>query len=134
MCNSASFGQVSMTASNNLSEMFEEFKMKEKFIQEEGSYYPGIAEERLRPIFSKKINLAAEDFQKVAEGNDPTQEKYLNAIDLGLDRFSDVYLELDTEDRERVCLYFEELMEIVGLESSGGRLNKFVYGFNPSEE
>ena len=113
--------------------MFEEFKKKKKFIKEEGSYYPGIAEEKLRPILTEKINLTAEDFQKVAEGKDPTQENYLKAIDQGLDRFREVYLELDTEDRERVCLYFEELMDIVGLESSGGRLNKFMYGFNPSE-
>lgn len=123
-----------MTASDNLSELFEKFKLKEKFIQEEGSTYPGIAEEKLRPIFTEKINLVAEDFQKVAEGKDPTQEKYLKAIDQGLDRFRKVYLDLDTEDRERVCQYFEELMDIVGLESSGGRLNKFMYGFDPSEE
>ncbi|MDG1572509.1 DUF4844 domain-containing protein [Robiginitalea sp. M366] len=129
-----SYSQDSMMTSKSQSEMFEEFKMKEKFIQEEGSYYPGIAEEKLRPIFTEKINLAAEDFQKVAEGKDPTQEKYLKAIDQGLDRFREIYLELDTEDRERVCLYFEELMDIVGLESSGGRLNKFLYGFDPSEE
>ncbi|NOU62328.1 DUF4844 domain-containing protein, partial [Marinifilum caeruleilacunae] len=37
------------------------------------------------------------------------------------------------EDRERICCYFEELMDIVGLESSDGQLNDFMYGFNPSE-
>ena len=54
-------------------------------------------------------------------------------LSLGLERFSDIYLELDTEDRERICTYFEELMDIVGLESSGGYLNDFMYGFDPTE-
>ena len=39
----------------------------------------------------------------------------------------------DTEDRERLCSYFEELMDIVGLESSGGHLNNFMYGFDPNK-
>ncbi|RYE55749.1 MAG: DUF4844 domain-containing protein, partial [Sphingobacteriales bacterium] len=29
--------------------------------------------------------------------------------------------------------YFEELMQLVGLNSSEGRLNKFLYGFDPSQ-
>ena len=41
--------------------------------------------------------------------------------------------ELDTEDRERICHYYEELMNIVGLESSGGHLNNFMYGFDPAK-
>ena len=39
----------------------------------------------------------------------------------------------DTEDRERVCHYFEELMSLVGLESSGEILNTVMYGFNPDD-
>ena len=44
-----------------------------------------------------------------------------------------IYFELDTENRERVCSYFEELMDIVGLKSSNGQLNKFMYGFEPEK-
>ncbi|MFN3574521.1 MAG: DUF4844 domain-containing protein [Phenylobacterium sp.] len=29
--------------------------------------------------------------------------------------------------------YFEEIMECIGLESSEGLLNEFVYGFDPSD-
>lgn len=114
--------------------MFEEFKKKEKFIEEPYPVgYPGISDETFRPAFTEKINLAANDFQKVAEGDEPTEAKYHAAMDEGLSRFAEIYLDLDTEDRERVCMYFEELMDIVGLESSGGRLNKFMYGFDPTE-
>lgn len=38
----------------------------------------------------------------------------------------------DTEDRERVCMYLEQIMNIVGLESSDGLLNTWPYGFDPS--
>nr|WP_293304051.1 DUF4844 domain-containing protein [Allomuricauda sp.] len=115
-----------------MNEEFIKFIAKEKFVEED--YYPGISEEEMRPIFTEKINLAASDFQNIAESENPTNEKYLEAIKTGLSRFSDVYLDLDTEDRERVCVYFEELMDIVGLESSNGQLNMFMYGFDPTKE
>jgi hypothetical protein len=34
----------------------------------------------------------------------------------------------DTEDRERICDYLVEIMDIIGLESSDGLLNNFMYG------
>ena len=36
----------------------------------------------------------------------------------------------DTEDRERVAEYFQDIMGCIGLESSDGLLNKYVYGFD----
>ena len=111
---------------------FEEFKSKEKFVHDEKLYYPGIGEPELKPILSEKINLAADDFQKLASTGTATDKEYQNAIKKGLDRFTAIYL--DTEDRERVCLYFEELMDIVGLDSSDGLLNDFLYDFNPTKE
>jgi len=112
-------------------EKFAEFIAKKKFIEE--NYYPGISDEKMRPIFTAKINQAALDFKGVAESNNPSDKKYQESIRVGLSRFANVYLELDTEDRERVCTYFEELMDIVELESSNGQLNKFMYGFDPNE-
>lgn len=41
-------------------EQFVEFIAKKKFIEEND--YPGIADERMRPIFTKKINRIASDF------------------------------------------------------------------------
>lgn len=120
-----------MKTPENVNEKFAEFITKKKFVKE--NFYPGIAEEKMRPVFTNKINQVANDFKTVAELEDPTNEKYQEKIRIGLSRFSDVYLELDTEDRERVCTYFEELMEIVGLESSNGQLNKFMYGFDPHD-
>ena len=123
-----------MKTPDNADEKFEEFIAKKKFIQEPyPNFYPGIADEIMQPVISEKINQVATDFKTIAESEKPTDKKYQEKIEIGLSRFADIYLELDTEDRERVCSYFEELMDIVGLESSNGQLNKFMYGFDPDK-
>ncbi len=113
---------------------FEEFKSKEKFVQDDKLFYPGISDPILKPALTEKINLAADDFKKLADNSESKDKDYQNAIKRGLDRFADIYINLDTEDRERVCNYFEELMDIIGLESSGGHLNDFMYGFDPTKK
>ena len=37
----------------------------------------------------------------------------------------------DTEEREQACSYCERVMEILGIESSDGALNTWLYGFDP---
>ena len=120
-----------MKTPENANEKFAKFIAKKKFVEE--NYYPGIADEKMRPVFTEKINQIATDFKTVAESENPTDKKYQEKIEIGLSSFADIYMELDTEDRERVCAYFEELMDIVGLESSNGLLNNFMYGFDPNE-
>jgi hypothetical protein len=122
---------IEMKTPQNTPEKFTEFITKEKFVKE--NFYPGIVDEKMRPIFTKKINLIATDFKTVSESEKPTDKKYQEKIEIGLSRFSDVYIELDTEDREQICTYLEQLMDIVELESSNGQLNKFMYGFDPNE-
>lgn len=112
---------------------FDAFIQKEKFIEDVTIPYPGIADPSLRPMLTEKINQAAEDFRNVSLSVNPSNKAYLEKIRLGLDRFLNTEVMYDTEDRERVCHYFEELMDIVGLESSEGILNTFMYGFNPDD-
>ncbi|SMO92826.1 protein of unknown function [Saccharicrinis carchari] len=112
---------------------FEEFKNKEKFLIDDKLFYPGISDPTLKPILTEKINFVADDFRKLADKGIATEKEYQDVIKNGLDSFAEIYLQLDTEDRERVCSYFEELMDIVGLESSDGHLNNFMYGFDPSK-
>ena len=113
---------------------FEEFKNKEKFIQDDKIFYPGIGDPTLKPILTEKINLVTDDFRKLAGKVNATDKEYQNAIKKGLDRFADIYINIDTEDRERICSYFEELMDIVGLENSDGHLNNFMYDFDPTQK
>lgn len=109
---------------------FEAFKTKEKFTEDKTLFYPGIADSALRPTLTEKINLAADDFKTLAESGEATDKEYQDKIENGLKRFSNIYIDLDTEERERICHYYEELMDIVGLESSDGHLNNFMYGFD----
>jgi len=44
---------------------------------------------------------------------------------IGLHAFDD--LAVDTEDRERVCWYYEDMMDILGLESTHELLNNWMY-------
>lgn len=126
--------QGQMKTSEGAMDQFEAFTGKEKFAEDVKAFYPGIGNPVMKPILTDKINKAAEDFKEVAQRENPTAKKYQEQIDIGLRRFSDAYSELDTEDRERVCTYFEELMDLVGLESSDGKLNEFMYGFDPKEK
>ena len=119
-----------MKTPENANEKFAEFIAKKKFLTE--NYYPGIADEKMQPILTKKINSVAFDLKSIAESENPTDKKYQEKIKIGLSRFADVYMEMDTEDRERVCTYFEQLMDIIELESSNRQLNKFMYGFDPN--
>lgn len=112
---------------------FEAFKNEEKFIRDDKLFYPGIGDPKLKPFLTDKINLSANDFKQLADKGTTTDKEYQDAIKKGLERFAEIYLELDTEDRERICHYYEELMNIVGLESSGGHLNNFMYGFDPAK-
>ncbi|HTG66698.1 MAG TPA: DUF4844 domain-containing protein, partial [Flavobacterium sp.] len=111
---------------------FEEFKRKEKFIPDEKLFYPGIGDPTQKPILTEKINLVADDFEKLAKRGNATDKDYQNAIKIGLERFTGIYI--DSENQERICYYFEELMDIVGLESSDGQLNNFRYGFDGTQK
>ncbi len=122
-----------MKTPENAKDKIGEFIQKKKFIEEPyPNFYPGIGDNKMLPICTEKINQAASDFLKIATSENPTDKKYHDIIGVGLSRFSDIYLLLDTEDRERVCSYFEELMDIVELEDSNGQLNRFMYGFDPN--
>ena len=126
----AAIGQSSqlMTTPENAKEQFAAFMAKKKFYS--NSYSPGISDEKLRPILSEKINEVARLFKNISESEKPTQADYLEAIRQGLLKFPEEKLGYDSEDRERILLYFQELMDIVNLKSSNGQLNRFYYGFD----
>lgn len=124
-----------MKTPENASKLFSAFIAKKKFIEEAyPNFYLGIADECMRSVITEKINQVALDFEKISNSDQPTNEKYQEAIRKGLLKFLGVYLDLDTEDREKVCMYFEELMDIIELESSNGQLNQFMYGFDLKEK
>jgi hypothetical protein len=106
------------------------FLQKEKFVEDLSLFYPGISDVSLKEPLSKKINSVANEFKELVISNQLNNKDFLQKIQAGLQSFEPLYLDLDTEDRERICYYFEELMDIVGLESSDGLLNQFMYDIN----
>lgn len=128
----ASCNSEKVDASKISMSKFEKFKAKEKFAEDSTLFYPGISDITLLPVLSRKINQVADNFEAISKSQNPTANDYQEEIKRSLELFNDVSLSLDTEDRERICLYFEELMDIVGLKSSGGHLNNFMYGFDPT--
>ena len=101
--------QNNTVLSNDYVNRLEEFKKREKFIEEDKLFYPGIGDPELKPVLTKKINEAADDFLKVASMKNHTPVDFQKVIKQGLLRFEPEYLLLDTEDRERICKYFEEM-------------------------
>ena len=104
----------------------------EKFLPDQQTFYTGLGRKELTPVMNSLMNETLKDFIEITKQS-PSDRAYQEKIKVGLERFSPYYLQLETEDRERVCLYFEQMMDIVKLESSGGLLNQWLYGFNPNK-
>jgi len=126
----ASCNRQHMKSNNKAVNSLTQFINKSKFDAVPGTIYTGVSDPELKTTLTLLINKAAEDFKNTAT-HDPSEEKYQNDIATGLARFNKLYLELDTEDREQVCTYFEEMMDCVELESSNGQLNDWMYNYEP---
>ena len=75
------------------------------------------------PELNRYLVIAADDFLRVTR-EAPSQEAYLAAIDKGLGRLA--ALANTRPLRQQVADYYLDLLEIVGLESSEGKLDAFV--------
>ena len=83
-----------------------------------------------RPDINRMLVLAADDFVRVTKDK-PTKEAYLLCLDQGLARLAP--LTTDDNDRKEVAEYYQELLEIVGVASSEGRLMAFATSSAPKK-
>lgn len=102
-----------------------EFRALPKFGPDDTRYppYVGFLPTSLRPTAEAELNGLVD---QLIETLPDTPDKAL-----ALKLFSQCLLWFaghDTEDRERICDYLVEIMDIVGLESSDSLLNNFMYG------
>jgi len=79
----------------------------------------------VRPLLNGILVQSAKDFLAITHGKS-TKEAYSKSLELGLEHLKS--LATKKEDREQVAEYFQDLLDIVGLESSEGRLMAFVEG------
>ena len=125
--------QTTMKVNPDARQKLNQFIQQSKFDGEPNTSFNGLSNPKLKPPLNTLLNLAAKDFL-VTVSMHPTEKKFQDNIKKGLDRFNAYTHELDTEDMERICHYFEELMDCVGLQSSNGLLNKWIYGFDPAKK
>ncbi|MDB5236540.1 MAG: hypothetical protein JWR44_3533 [Hymenobacter sp.] len=78
-----------------------------------------------RPVLNRILLQSANEFVNIT-ARKPTKEAYFKIVDAGLTRLTPLMPKL--EDREQVAEYYQDLLDIVGLESSEGRLTAFVEG------
>lgn len=96
-----------MKTNNNALIKLERFKKESKFnVETSGQFYQGLSKPELRSKLSSFLNSSADDFIQVVK-NQPTEKKFQDKIKIGLGRFGPYYLDLDTEDREKVCYYLK---------------------------
>jgi two-component SAPR family response regulator len=100
-----------------------ELRNQPKYVHEPGTSYNGMWPETDRQRAEAQLNeLIDRLHQNLATA--PMKKSVLGEFSNTLAQFEPV----DTEDRERLCRYLEEIMNILGIESSGGLLNRWLYG------
>ncbi|MCI1188600.1 DUF4844 domain-containing protein [Hymenobacter sp. DH14] len=76
-----------------------------------------------RPELNRLLVIAAFDFVQITRSA-PGREAYLQAMDHGLERFEPLMTTPDA--RREVAEFYVDLMDIVGIDNSDGRLDAFV--------
>lgn len=94
-----------------------------KYINEPETGYTGILFEPDRLIAQAQLNGLLRRLMRELKTK-PSKRYVLWEFKRTLAQFNPV----DTEDRERICRYMEEIMDILGIESSDGVLNRWLYG------
>ena len=105
----------------------EDFLLVKKFKKDDSIFYNDLSNKKDLPKVNELLNISIHEFiSKINIGAPDTDLQLI--IKTGLNRFND--LNLDTEDRERLCMYYQEIMDMVNLESSNGIINNWLYGFD----
>ncbi len=101
------------------------FRARPKFEPDDSRHYVGYLPETRRAAAERELNAIVDALIEGLPGQ-PAAAWVLNCFAKGLLWFTGS----DTEDRERCCHYLVEVMDIIGLESSDGLLNRFLYGID----
>ncbi|WP_299568501.1 DUF4844 domain-containing protein [uncultured Pedobacter sp.] len=111
-------------------EQLNTFINRRKFTKNDSS--PAFSDQHLASALSELMDNMAKDFARIHDST-KSEFEYQEAIKYGLEAFEPYRHAFDSEDEDLVCRYVEELMDIVELESSGGHVNEWRYGFDPTK-
>jgi Domain of unknown function (DUF4844) len=90
--------------------------------------YPGAPTEEIRKSAEFAINRMLDQL-KSGLPSSPRKSYVLSEFFEMLEAFEGH----DTDERERACTYCERVMDLLGIESSDGVLNTWMYGFDPEQ-
>jgi hypothetical protein len=102
---------------------------KDKF-EANGLLYTGVRDPVLRARLTVKINSSINRFLKAVQQG-ASRKDILALLASEISTFPRI--ELGSEDAGQVAGTFEEIMDCLGLESSDGILNVWMYGFDPAK-
>ena len=77
-----------------------------------------------RPEINRLLVISADDFLRIIFDGKSSKDAYLTCLDRELARLAP--LATNAQDRQQVADFFQDLMEIVGVDSSEGRLMAFA--------
>jgi hypothetical protein len=98
-------------------------KNEKKFIETQKVFYPGAPNETIRV---EAENLLNNLIQEIIDGvkQNPRKSFVLKTIKSNMPYFD----KFDSEERDMFCYYCEEIIEILGISSSGRLINVWRYG------
>ena len=95
----------------------------------DGFFYTGVQDEMQKQTLSEQFDQVIILFIDMC-GKQASHQQMLDLLRSTLGRFDRV--SFDTEDAERLMGNFEKIMDCIGLESSDGALDDWMYGFDVS--
>jgi hypothetical protein len=100
-----------------------ELRSRPKYIELPGTIYNGMRPESLRALAEEQLNGMIDRLQHGLPSR-PSKKFVLAEFSRTLAQFEAT----DTEDREQLLRYLEEIMDILDIASSDGLLNRWMYG------
>ena len=118
----------SMSVNHDSIEKLKTLSLQDNFKAEENDLYTGVHEPLLKDNLNKKFKSVIDSFIHAIE-NKTSKSEYIDLLRKSINNFN--RYNLDTEDAEHVAYNFKEIMDIIGLDSSEGILNEWLYDFDP---
>lgn len=106
-------------------QQLEHFQLQDHFLPD-NFLYTGVHDSELKKQLNQNISDTSRTFIKLYQGiTPPTKQQLLQTLSNGINQINPN--QLDTEDREQVAANYEKFLDIIGLESSEGILNSWLY-------
>jgi len=100
-----------------------------KFHPRPECFYPGAPTEEIRQEAEAAVNAMLDRLLN-GVAKSPRKSFVLTEFQEMLNGFE----QGDTEEREEICMYCDRVMDVLGIKSSDGLLNTWLYGFDPDQK